>query len=87
MRMVVSSMTEPRNALVKQYKKLFHLEGVELEFKKEALEAIVKKAIERGTGARALRTVADIMAEELGWDEQRINTEIQEAEAVYQTVT
>ena len=53
---------EPKNALVKQYKKLFELDGVELEFEQEALEVIVDKAIERETGARGLRSIIeDIM--------------------------
>ena len=53
---------EPKNALVKQYKKLFELDGVELEFEQEALEVIVDKAIERKTGARGLRSIIeDIM--------------------------
>ena len=53
---------KPRNALVKQYKKLFELDGVQLDFEDEALEAIVDKAIERKTGARGLRSIfEDIM--------------------------
>lgn len=52
-------LTEPKNALVKQYKKLFALEGVELEFEEKALDEIVKKAIERKTGARALRSIVE----------------------------
>lgn len=53
---------EPKNALVKQYKKLFELDGVDLEFDQEALELIVDKAIERETGARGLRSIIeDIM--------------------------
>lgn len=52
-------LTEPKNALIKQYKKLFSLEGVELEFDQAALEEIVKKAIERKTGARALRSIVE----------------------------
>ncbi|MBI3579450.1 MAG: ATP-dependent Clp protease ATP-binding subunit ClpX, partial [Ignavibacteriales bacterium] len=52
-------LTEPRNALVKQYKKLFMMEGVELEFDDEALNTIVTKAMERGTGARALRSIIE----------------------------
>ena len=52
-------LTEPRNALVKQYKKLFSLEGVELEFDEKALDEIVKKAMERKTGARALRSIVE----------------------------
>lgn len=55
-------LTEPRNAIVKQYQKLFRLEGVELEFEDSALKGVVEKAIERGTGARALRSIIeDIM--------------------------
>lgn len=61
-------MTEPKNALVKQYKKLFAYDGVELEISDEAIEAIAKLAIERKTGARGLRsifekTMSDIMFE------------------------
>ncbi len=52
-------LTEPKNAIVKQFKKLFLLEGVELEFDDASLEAIVKKAIERKTGARALRSIVE----------------------------
>jgi ATP-dependent Clp protease ATP-binding subunit ClpX len=52
-------LTTPKNALVKQYKKLFELERVELHFQKEALDTVVKKASKRGTGARALRTVME----------------------------
>ncbi|KAF0153042.1 MAG: ATP-dependent protease ATP-binding subunit ClpX [Ignavibacteria bacterium] len=52
-------LTEPKNALVKQYKKLFSLEGIELEFDNLALEEIVKKAVERKTGARALRSIVE----------------------------
>lgn len=51
---LVHILTEPKNSLVKQYKKLFALDEVELEFKPEALKAIAKKAIERNTGARGL---------------------------------
>ncbi|MBM4168793.1 MAG: ATP-dependent Clp protease ATP-binding subunit ClpX [Ignavibacteria bacterium] len=52
-------LTEPRNAIVKQYKKLFLMEGVELEFEDGALKAVVEKAMERGTGARALRSIIE----------------------------
>ena len=50
-------MTEPKNALVKQYKKLFELDSVELEIQDKAIEAVAKKAIERKTGARGLRSI------------------------------
>lgn len=52
-------LTEPRNALLKQYKKLFLMEGVELEFDPFAVDAIVQKAMERKTGARALRSIVE----------------------------
>jgi ATP-dependent Clp protease ATP-binding subunit ClpX len=52
-------LTEPKNAIVKQFKKLFMMEGVELEFEEKALKLIVKKAMERKTGARALRSVVE----------------------------
>ncbi len=52
-------LTEPKNALVKQYKKLFELDGVELEFTEEAIKEIAKKAVERKTGARGLRAILE----------------------------
>ncbi len=52
-------LTEPKNAIIKQYKKLFRMEGVELIVEEAALRAIVQKAIERGTGARALRSIIE----------------------------
>lgn len=56
---LIRILTEPKNAIVKQYKKLFELEGVELEFEEEALKEIAKKAIERKTGARGLRSIVE----------------------------
>ncbi len=57
-----SILIEPKNALTKQYKKLFELDGVELDFEEAALRAIVKEAMKRKTGARALRAIMeDIM--------------------------
>ncbi len=58
---LVQILTEPKNALVKQYKKLFDLEGVKLTFKDDALHAIAEKAIERKTGARGLRSIIENM--------------------------
>ncbi|MCI9063059.1 MAG: ATP-dependent Clp protease ATP-binding subunit ClpX [Clostridia bacterium] len=52
-------LVKPKNSLVKQYKKLFEIDNVELEFKDEAIEAIVEKAIERNTGARGLRSIIE----------------------------
>ena len=56
---LLSILTEPKNAIVKQYKKLFRMEGVDLVFEESALKAVVQKAIERGTGARALRSIIE----------------------------
>jgi len=55
----IKILTEPRNALVKQYQKLFELHNVELVFEAEALKAIAKKAMAKGTGARSLRNVME----------------------------
>ena len=52
-------MTEPKNALVKQYQKLFELDGVTLRFEEEALRAVAEKALENKTGARGLRNVLE----------------------------
>lgn len=65
---LIKILVEPKNSLIKQYQKLFDIDGVELVFKQDALEAIVDKAIERKTGARGLRsiieeTMRDIMFE------------------------
>lgn len=56
---LVRILTEPKNALVKQYQKLLALDHTELEFEREALEAIAQKAIERNTGARGLRSIIE----------------------------
>ena len=56
---LVRILTEPKNALTKQYQKLFQMEGVDLEFRPEALKAIAKRALERKTGARGLRSIIE----------------------------
>ena len=56
---LVRILTEPKNALTKQYQKLFAMEGVELEFREDALAAIAKRALERKTGARGLRSIIE----------------------------
>jgi hypothetical protein len=56
---LVSILLEPKNALSKQYRKLFDMEGVELEFRQDALKAVAKKAMQRKTGARGLRTILE----------------------------
>jgi len=52
-------LTEPKNAIIKQYKKLFRMEGVDIEFEDDALAEVVKKAMTKGTGARALRAILE----------------------------
>lgn len=56
---LLAILTEPKNAIIKQYKKLFRMEGVELEFEDDALMEVVKKGITKGTGARALRSILE----------------------------
>ena len=56
---LVCILTEPKNALTKQYAKLFAMEGTEIEFREEALRAIARKAMDRKTGARGLRTIME----------------------------
>ena len=56
---LIRILTEPRNALVKQYQKMFELDGVLLEFKESSLQAIAEEAIERNTGARGLRAILE----------------------------
>jgi ATP-dependent Clp protease ATP-binding subunit ClpX len=56
---LIKILTEPKNAISKQFKKLFEMEGVELEFRQDALAAIARKALKRKTGARGLRTIVE----------------------------
>ena len=65
---LIKITTEPKNALVKQYKKLLEMDDVELEFSKEALDAIVDKAIERKTGARGLRSIIEEIMRDIMFD-------------------
>ena len=65
---LIEIVTKPKNALVKQYKKLVELDNVELEFEKEALEAIVDKAIEINTGARGLRSIIEEIMRDVMYD-------------------
>ena len=71
---LVRILTEPRNALIKQFRKLFELDGVQLEFTADAIDAVAQKALTRGTGARGLRaileeTLLDVMFEVPSRDE------------------
>jgi len=65
---MVRILTEPKNALVKQYKKLFAIDGVELTFEKAALEAIADLAIQRKTGARGLRSIIEEVMVDIMFD-------------------
>ena len=61
-------LTEPKNALTKQYKKLFEIEGVELEFRDQALSQIAIKALDRNTGARGLRSILEETLQDIMFD-------------------
>ncbi|GAA4416448.1 ATP-dependent Clp protease ATP-binding subunit ClpX [Actinokineospora soli] len=65
---LVRILNEPRNALVKQYKKLFEMDGVELEFTDTAMEAVADQAILRGTGARGLRAIMEEVLQSVMYD-------------------
>ena len=65
---LIEILTKPKNALVKQYKKLVELDGVELEFEQDALNLIVDKAIERNTGARGLRSIIEEIMRDVMYD-------------------
>jgi ATP-dependent Clp protease ATP-binding subunit ClpX len=65
---LVRVLTEPKNALVKQYEKLFTMENVELKFTPDALREIAHRAIRKGTGARALRSVLETLMLDVMYD-------------------
>ena len=65
---LVSILTEPKNALTKQYQRLFEIDGVELEFDAGAAEAMADLALERGTGARGLRSILESVLEPVMYD-------------------
>ena len=66
--MLVRVLTEPKNSFVKQYQKLMRLDGIELDFEQEALEAIADRAVSRGTGARGLRSIIESVMGEIMYD-------------------
>ena len=68
MEALIRILTEPKNALVKQYKKLFEVEGVELKFTEEAYEAVAKDAIKRKSGARGLRAILESIMLDIMYD-------------------
>lgn len=65
---LVRILTEPKNALTRQYQKLLGMENVKLEFKKDALEALAEKSVKRGTGARGLRSILENMMMDIMYD-------------------
>ena len=65
---LVRILTEPRNALTRQYQKLLGMENVKLEFKQDALEALAEKSVKRGTGARGLRSILENMMMDIMYD-------------------
>ena len=65
---LVNILTEPKNALTKQYKRLLEMDGVELEFEKDALRAVAKLALERNTGARGLRAILETAMTDVMFD-------------------
>ena len=65
---LMSILTEPKNALIKQFQKMFMLDGVELTFEPKALEAIADQALERGTGARGLRAIMEEVLQPVMFD-------------------
>ena len=84
---LVRVLTEPKNALIKQYKKLFEMEGVQLEFTEDAVREIAKEAIVRKTGARGLRAIVeevmlDVMYEIPGLKEKGLEKVIIDKEVV-----
>ncbi len=65
---LVEILTQPRNAIIKQYKRMFQIEGVELEFEDDALREIARQAIERETGARGLRSICEGILQDVMFD-------------------
>jgi len=70
---LIKILVEPKNALVKQYKKLFKLEGVELEFREDALDSIAIKAIEKKSGARGLRSIIEVTLKDIMYELPEMN--------------
>ena len=65
---LVRILTEPKNAYTKQYTKLFEMEDVEIDFREDALKAVAKKAVERKTGARGLRSILESVLLDVMYD-------------------
>ena len=78
-------LTEPKNSLTKQYKKLFEMEGVELEFQNDSLEAVAKKAMDRKSGARGLRSIMESVLLDLMYEipsEKNISSLVIDADVI-----
>lgn len=65
---LIEILTKPKNALVKQFQRLLEIDEVELEFTEDALTEIAKKAIERKTGARGLRSIIEVIMQDVMYD-------------------
>ncbi|MFT7467779.1 MAG: ATP-dependent Clp protease ATP-binding subunit ClpX, partial [Candidatus Pseudothioglobus sp.] len=65
---LIRILKEPKNAYTKQYTKLFEMEGVDIDFREDAIEAIAKKAMDRKTGARGLRSILEAVLLEIMYD-------------------
>jgi len=83
---LVQILTEPRNALTKQYKKFFEMENVELEFEAEAVRAMAKKAVESDTGARGLRSIMESVMLDIMYELPSRSSEIQEIRITKETI-
>jgi len=81
-----SILTDPKNALVKQYQRLFRMEGVRLHFEPDALEAVVDEAVRRDTGARALRAVMESVMNDIMFDLPEL-VDVKEVFITSETVT
>jgi ATP-dependent Clp protease ATP-binding subunit ClpX len=79
-------LTEPKNALVRQYRRLFQFDGIELDFRPGALEAVADQAIERGTGARGLRSILDAVLISVMYDVPSL-TEVTRVAVTRETIT
>lgn len=84
---LISILTQPRNALVKQYKKIFEMEDVQLEFDDEAIRLMARKALETDTGARGLRSIMESVMLDIMYDLPSRSSEIQEIRITEKTVT
>ena len=70
---LVKILTDPRDALIKEYVRIFEMDGIDLEFEKDALREIARTALERGCGARGLRSILEAMLKDAMFDLQMMN--------------